>query len=56
MNEISHQKIKLTQKISGNLDLRPMGVSVPVIKDLDPDDVPVLVVALSSEVYSGSGK
>lgn len=45
-------KIKLVQKIGANMDLSPIGAEDPIIKDIDPDDVPAFVLGISSEKYS----
>lgn len=45
---IEESKIKIVQKIFGNLDLKPLGSLDPIVKELNPDDIPILVVALSS--------
>ncbi len=42
-------KVKIIQKIYGNLDLKPTGANDPIIKDIDPDDVPVLTFVLTSD-------
>ncbi len=45
---IEDSKIKLSQKILGGLDERPKGASLPLIKEINPDDVPIMTIALSS--------
>jgi len=47
--DMDSAKIKIVQKVYGNLDLKPVGVGEPIIKDIDPDEVPVLTIALSSD-------
>jgi multidrug efflux pump subunit AcrB len=49
---VEDSKIKMTQKVYGNMDVSPVGISQPLIKELNPDDVPVLALALSSETLS----
>ncbi len=49
---VEESKIKIIQKIYGNMDLKPSGVREPIIKDLDPDDVPVLTVVFNSSSLS----
>lgn len=46
--DMDSSKVKIIQKVYGNLDLKPIGVGEPIIKDIDPDNVPVLTIALSS--------
>lgn len=45
-------KVKLLTRLSGNFDLSPIGVSEPLIKELNPDDIPIMTLALSSKVFS----
>ncbi len=46
-------KIRLNQKLSQNMDLKPIGVENPVIKTLNPDELPQITYAISY-VWSGS--
>nr|MDD3720575.1 efflux RND transporter permease subunit [Candidatus Gracilibacteria bacterium] len=39
-------KIRLLQKLSQNLDLKPIGVSMPVVKAIDPDELPQITYAI----------
>lgn len=44
-------KTALNDRIQSNMDLSPLGVDGPFIRSIDPDDVPVIQIALkSSEV------
>ncbi len=43
--------VRLNQKMSANLDLIPPGASPPLIKPRSIDDVPILGLTLSSDVY-----
>ncbi len=45
-------KISLIQKLESNIELTPLGVENPVIKEINPDDVPILTVVFSSDEYS----
>ncbi len=45
-------KISLIQKLESNIELAPLGVERPVIKEINPDDVPIISVAFSSDEYS----
>ena len=49
---IEESKIKVVQKIYGNLDLKPTGVRDPIIKEINPYNVPVMTVAFYGEEYS----
>lgn len=42
-------KINLNDRIQSNIDLIPLGVLKPVIKSIDPDDVPVLTIHMGSD-------
>lgn len=39
-------KIRLLQKLSQNLDLKPIWVSMPVVKAIDPDELPQITYAI----------
>lgn len=41
-------KVALTQKLRDNMDLKPIGASDPSVVTLDPDDVPVMSIAITS--------
>lgn len=45
-------KITLTDRINSRIDLSPLGTKRPVIRSIDPDDVPILTLALSSDKLS----
>jgi len=47
-------KISLNQKIQDNIGLKPLGAVNPIIKSIDPDDVPIIDIGLSSDIYSES--
>ncbi|MDD5769719.1 MAG: efflux RND transporter permease subunit [Candidatus Gracilibacteria bacterium] len=47
-------KIRLYQKMSENMDLKPLGVGDPVIKSINPDDLPQITYAISYETPSNS--
>lgn len=51
---LEDSKIKLTQKIAGNLNTTPNGSLTPIIRELTPDDVPIVTLAISSESYSSA--
>ena len=43
--------VKLYDKVLGSSDLFPSGTGQPIIKSMDVDDVPIVTVTLSSEIY-----
>ena len=47
--DVEASKVKIIQKIYGNMDLKPVGASESIIKDIDPDNVPVIAIALMSD-------
>ncbi|MCA9385898.1 efflux RND transporter permease subunit [Candidatus Dojkabacteria bacterium] len=50
--DLTDAKILVQSKISENLDLLQDGMSPPVIKNINPDDIPILTVGFSSETLS----
>ncbi|MCB1304047.1 MAG: efflux RND transporter permease subunit, partial [Leptospiraceae bacterium] len=42
-------KITLNDRIQSNMKLAPIGIKGPYIRSIDPDDVPVIQIALKSE-------
>ncbi len=46
-------KIRLLQKINENLDLQPEGVKAPVVKSIDPDDLPQITYVLAFKSWNG---
>ncbi|OIQ02114.1 MAG: hypothetical protein COZ27_00580 [Candidatus Moranbacteria bacterium CG_4_10_14_3_um_filter_41_65] len=47
-------KITLNQKLRDNMGAKPIGVTDPIVQSIDPDDVPILDIGLSSEILSQS--
>jgi len=45
-------KIRLNQKLSENLDLKPLWVGDPMIKSIDPDELPQITYAISYDNQS----
>ncbi len=45
-------KISLSQKLKDNMFQKPIGASDPSMTTLDPDDVPIISIALTSDVRS----
>jgi multidrug efflux pump subunit AcrB len=50
--DLELSKIKLFTKIQENLDLRFGNIGTPMIKNINPDDVPIITFALFSETLS----
>jgi multidrug efflux pump subunit AcrB len=50
--DLEEAKINLIQKLQGNIDLKPLGASDPIIKSIDPDNVPIITIGLTSESLS----
>ncbi len=40
-------KIRLTQKLNENMDLKPIGVENPIVQTIDPDELPQITFAIS---------
>lgn len=47
-------KISLNQKLQDNISLKPVGAIDPVVQSINPDDVPILDIGFTSDVYSES--
>ncbi|MDH4330006.1 MAG: efflux RND transporter permease subunit [Candidatus Moranbacteria bacterium] len=45
-------KTEISKKIEGNMDLKPLGANDPIIKSIDPDDVPIITIGITSESLS----
>ncbi len=45
-------KIRLLQKLSENLDLKPIWASTPIVKAIDPDELPQIVYAINKQKTS----
>ncbi len=41
-------KVSLNDRIQSDIDLSPYGITSPIIKSIDPEDVPVITIALMS--------
>lgn len=48
-------KTQVIEKMQSNLNLAPLGVSPPLIKQIDPENVPVMTLAISGRGYSQEG-
>ncbi|NTW30321.1 MAG: efflux RND transporter permease subunit [Candidatus Moranbacteria bacterium] len=47
-------KISINQKLSDHIAQKPAGASDPVVQSIDPDDVPIIDIGLSSDILSES--
>ncbi len=47
-------KVLLNQKMQDNMALKPIGAQDPLIRSIDPDDVPIVDIGISSQTYSES--
>lgn len=45
-------KTEIARKIEGNIDLKPLGASDPIIKSIDPDNVPIVTIGIISDNFS----
>lgn len=45
---LENAKVSLNDRINSDIDLSPYGVTHPLIKSIDPEEVPVITIALSS--------
>lgn len=50
--DLENAKATLAQKLRDNTDLRPLGVGDSQIKSIDPDDVPIMTIGLTSKTFS----
>ncbi len=51
-SSVENAKTALRQKIQGNIDQKPIGANDPVIRDVDPDTVPLVAFRLTSQDLS----
>lgn len=47
--DINASKVALNDRINSDMNFAPMGINKPMIISLDPEDVPVMQIALSSD-------
>ncbi len=50
--DIEDAKVTLMQKLQSNMADKPLGVSDPQIMAIDPDDVPIMTISLTSDTLS----
>jgi multidrug efflux pump subunit AcrB len=50
--DVESAKISLIQKLESNMEFKPLQASSPNIKEINPEDVPVVVLALTSDSFS----
>jgi multidrug efflux pump subunit AcrB len=53
--ELEASKTKLHEKMQSNLDLAPRGVQPPLIQQLNPENVPILTLAITSSIFDANG-
>jgi multidrug efflux pump subunit AcrB len=53
-SNLENAKVELNQKLQDNIGLKPAGAMDPIVRAIDPDDVPILDIGLSSDVLSES--
>ncbi|MDZ4385402.1 MAG: efflux RND transporter permease subunit, partial [Candidatus Moranbacteria bacterium] len=51
-SDLEKAKITLTQKMRDNAQLKPAGASDPVVQTMDPEDVPIISIGLTSDKFS----
>ncbi|MCP4273733.1 MAG: AcrB/AcrD/AcrF family protein [Gammaproteobacteria bacterium] len=51
--DLGHSIVNVHDKIQSNMDLIPPGVSMPLIKPVGIDDVPIVAITLWSDPYEG---
>lgn len=53
-SNLENAKITLNQKLGDNMGIKPVGAFNPIIRSIDPNDVPILDIGLTSESLSES--
>ncbi len=53
--DLDKSKTEVFEKISSNMDLAPLGVITPTIQQIDPENVPVMTIAITSKEISKEG-
>jgi multidrug efflux pump subunit AcrB len=53
-SSLENAKVELNQKLQDNVALKPSGATDPIVQAVDPDDVPILDIGLSSNSLSES--
>ncbi|MDP1884012.1 MAG: efflux RND transporter permease subunit [Candidatus Moranbacteria bacterium] len=51
-SDLEKAKITLSQKLRDNAHLKPAGASEPIIQTMDPEDVPIISIGLTSDKFS----
>lgn len=54
-NELEASKTKVTEKMASNMDMAPLGVNPPLIQQVNPENVPIMTLAISGKDYSAEG-
>ena len=47
-------KVSINQKLQDNIELKPLGAMEPIVRSIDPDDVPILDIGITSDEFSES--
>jgi multidrug efflux pump subunit AcrB len=53
--DLDKSKTEVFEKINSNMDLAPLGVSTPVIQQIDPENVPIMTIAITSKEIDKNG-
>lgn len=48
-------KTQVIEKMQSNLNLAPLGVNAPLIQQIDPENVPVMTIAITGKEYTQEG-
>lgn len=54
-SDLDASKTEVIQKMQSNLELAPLGVGAPLIQQIDPENVPVMTIAITSDSVSQDG-
>jgi len=53
--DLEASKTKLHEKMQSNLDLAPLGVQPPLIQQVNPENVPIMTLAITSLIFDVNG-
>jgi len=54
-SDLEKAKITINQKLRDNMQLKPAGATDPIIQTMDPEDVPIISIGLTSDKFSEAG-
>jgi multidrug efflux pump subunit AcrB len=54
-SELEESKTKVIEKVESNLDLLPNGVEKPLIQQINPENVPIMSLVITSKKFSADG-